>query len=452
MNILTIGLNHESAPLELRSRFAFAIDQIAPTLRGFRAAGAFGPSHPEVALLSTCNRTELYCSGRADLTESCIQWLADLGGLGREALLRHAYVLNGAAAVRHAFRVASGLDSMVLGETQILGQMKRAVREAESVGTLRATLHHMFQRSFSVAKEVRTRTEIGAHSTSLAAASVRLACEAFPDFGQTSVLFVGAGEMIRRVAAQFAARAPGRMAVANRSRERAERLASQIGAEHFSLCDLDARLGEFDIVVSCTSSRVPVIGVDCIDAAMKRRAGRRLLLIDLAVPRDIQADVGQIEAVRLYAVDDLASLVQSAGAKRRAAVEQADVLVDAGVQKFMHWLDRRATVPLMQAINARTEDWRAAELARARRRLAQGEDVEAVLDGLSRGLAQKMLHGARVELLASAGQDRVRLASTVSRMFLRCPLKSQQLDSAAISGSGVTERAVDAGVRIEYSP
>ncbi len=442
MSILAIGLNHESAPLELRSRFAFGLDQLAPTLRGFRIAGAFGPAHPEAALLSTCNRTELYCAGGAGLGEAGIQWLANLGGVDRETLLRHAYVLNGAAAVRHAFRVASGLDSMVLGETQILGQMKRAVREAEAAGTLGATLHQMFQHSFSGAKEVRTRTEIGAHSISLAAASVRLAAETFADLERVRVLFVGAGEMIERVAAHFAAKLPRTMAVANRGRARGERLAGRFGAELLRLSELARRLADFDVIVSCTASPAPVIGLRAVEDAMQRRSGRPMLFIDLAVPRDVEPGVARLDNVFLHAIDDLAVWVQAAGAKRQAAVEQAEALVDAGVRRFLHWLDRRAAVPLMQALNARTEDWQKAELLRARRRLARGENVEAVLEALSKGLAQKMLHGARAELLASAGEDRRRLASTVSRLFLRCPVRNPLFESMPGDGKDIAELAV----------
>ncbi|MBY0236458.1 MAG: glutamyl-tRNA reductase, partial [Burkholderiaceae bacterium] len=195
MSVFALGLNHNSAPLDLRGRFAFSLEQLAPTLLGFRQQMSAGRP-AEATILSTCNRTELYVAGEAGMVQPAVDWLAGIGGVGSSALMDHAYVLEGSAAARHAFRVASGLDSMVLGEPQILGQMKQAVREADQAGTVGSTLHQLFQRSFSVAKEVRSSTEIGAHSISMAAASVRLAAQLFEDLSQIKVLFVGAGEMI----------------------------------------------------------------------------------------------------------------------------------------------------------------------------------------------------------------------------------------------------------------
>ncbi|TMH01223.1 MAG: glutamyl-tRNA reductase, partial [Betaproteobacteria bacterium] len=224
MTVFALGLNHTTAPLDVRGRFAFPLEQLAPTLLGLRGALQHSRSAPEAALLSTCNRTELYVAAAdgqaASLVSPALDWLAQVGGVPREQLRAHSYISEGGAAARHAFRVASGLDSMVLGEPQILGQMKQAVREADQAGTLGRTLHQLFQRSFSVAKEVRTSTEIGAHSISMAAATVRLAAQLFEDLSEIRVLFVGAGEMIELVATHFAARTPRAMAVANRTLER----------------------------------------------------------------------------------------------------------------------------------------------------------------------------------------------------------------------------------------
>ena len=263
MTVLTLGLNHHTAAVDLRGRFAFAVDQLAPALRQLheRLAGPHAPSAPpEVALLSTCNRTELYCSpgglgaSAGAMRHAAVEWLSHIGQVSSEELLRHTYLLEDGQAARHAFRVASGLDSMVLGEPQILGQMKQAVREADTAGTLGTTLHQLFQRGFAVAKEVRTSTEIGAHSISMAAAAVRLASELFEDLGRTRVLFVGAGEMIELTATHFAARTPRAMAVANRTLERGEKLATRFGGEVMRLADLPERLHEFDAVISCTAS------------------------------------------------------------------------------------------------------------------------------------------------------------------------------------------------------
>jgi glutamyl-tRNA reductase len=431
MSVIALGLNHSTAPLDLRGRFAFAPEQLSTALHGFRER--IRPhDRPEAALLSTCNRTELYFAAAdgqpGELVRPAIEWLAAHGSISGERMLDHTYVLEDRAAARHAFRVASGLDSMVLGEPQILGQMKEAVRQAESAGTLGRTLHQLFQRSFSVAKEVRSATEIGSHSISMAAASVRLAAQLFEDLGQINVLFVGAGEMVELVATHFAARRPKAMAVANRTLERGEKLASRFGAHALRLADLPQVLHEYDAVVSCTASSLPIIGLGAVERALKARRHRPMFMVDLAVPRDIEPEVARLSDVYLYTVDDLAAVVQTAGEKRQAAVEQAEAIVDAGVQSFSHWLDQRAAVPLIQALNRQADDWRGAEMARARKLLARGEDVDHVLDALARGLTQKLLHGALAELHSTEGAQREQLAQTVSRLFLRQTSRSPEGD------------------------
>jgi len=378
---------------------------------------------PEAALVSTCNRTELYVAAPAErasvLVRPAIDWLAEQGGISGAQLLDHSYVMEDRDAARHAFRVAAGLDSMVLGEPQILGQMKQAVRLADEAGTLGTTLHQLFQRSFAVAKEVRTSTEIGAHSISMAAAAVRLAAQLFEDLRQIKVLFVGAGEMIELVATHFEAREPKSIALANRTLERGERLASRFGGEAIRLSDMPARLHEFDAVISCTASTLPIIGLGAVERALKARRRRPMFMVDLAVPRDIEPEVGQLDDVYLYTVDDLSQLVQTAGEKRQAAVQQAEAIIDAGVQSFAHWLDQRAAVPLIQALNRQADDWGQVELARARKALARGDSPEQVLEALARGLTNKMLHGTLAELHAAEGSEREQLSQTVSRMFLR---------------------------------
>lgn len=420
MSVWALGLNHTTAPLDLRGRFAFALDQIAPTLQSLRSSFSSG-RHPQVeaAIISTCNRTEIYCAADHAAIDHTVGWLAQSGGVAPALLRSHAYTLHDGDVARHAFRVASGLDSMVLGEAQILGQMKDAVRAAENAGALGSTLNQLFQRSFAVAKEVRTATEIGAHSISMAAAAVRLAGQLFEDLRQTRVLFVGAGEMIDLAATHFAAKEPKSIAIANRTLERGEKLASRFGGEAMRLADLPARLAEFDIVVSCTASTLPIIGLGAVERALKSRKHRPMFMVDLAVPRDIEPEVKALEDIYLYTVDDLAQVVQQGQANRQAAVAQAEVIIDAGVQSFMHWLGQRGTVPLIQQLNAQTDEWRAAELARARKLLAKGESVEAVLEAMSRGLTQKMLHGALAELHAGDAASREQTAQTISRLFLR---------------------------------
>jgi len=420
MSVWALGLNHTTAPLDLRGRFAFALDQIAPTLQSLRSSFATG-RHPQVeaAIISTCNRTEIYCASEHAALDHTFGWLAQSGGVAPALLRSHAYTLHDDEAARHAFRVASGLDSMVLGEAQILGQMQDAVRAAETAGALGSTLNQLFQRSFAVAKEVRTATEIGAHSISMAAAAVRLAGQLFEDLRKTRVLFVGAGEMIDLAATHFAAKEPKAIAIANRTLERGEKLASRFGGEAMRLADLPSRLAEFDIVVSCTASTLPIIGLGAVERALKARKHRPMFMVDLAVPRDIEPEVKALEDIYLYTVDDLAQVVQQGQANRQAAVAQAEVIIDAGVQSFMHWLGQRGTVPLIQQLNAQADEWRAAEMARARKLLAKGESIDAVLEAMSRGLTQKMMHGAMAELHAGDAASREQTAQTISRLFLR---------------------------------
>jgi glutamyl-tRNA reductase len=419
VTVLALGLSHTTAPLTLRGRLAFAPEELSPALQTLRSRVEQLAS--EAAIVSTCNRTELYVAGPAaqEVVVPALDWLAEHSGVQRPQLQQHSYVREDREAARHAFRVAAGLDSMVLGEPQILGQMKQAVRHADEAGTLGTTLHQLFQRSFSVAKEVRTSTEIGAHSISMAAAAVRLASQLFEDLSDIHLLFVGAGEMIELAATHFAARSPKSMTVANRTLERGERLAARFGARTLRLADLPSQLHTFDAVVSCTASTLPLIGLGAVERALKARRHRPMFMVDLAVPRDIEPEVAQLSDVYLYTVDDLSELVQTGNEKRQAAVAQAEAIIDAGVLSFAHWLDQRASVPLIQALHRQADDWAATELARARKQLARGEAVDSVLEALSRGLTHKMLHGALAELHASDGADRTALADTVERLFLR---------------------------------
>ncbi len=436
MAVWALGINHHTAPLDLRGRFAFALDQIAPTLHGLRdSLSSASGRHPgaETAIISTCNRTEIYCAAEAPALDHTLDWLAHSDGVSPALLRSHSYSLENGLVARHAFRVASGLDSMVLGEAQILGQMKDAVRAAEGAGALGTTLNQLFQRSFAVAKEVRTSTDIGAHSISMAAAAVRLAGQLFEDLTKIRVLFVGAGEMIELCTTHFAAKTPQQITIANRTLERGEKLATRFGGEVMRLADLPDHLHEFDAVISCTASTLPIIGLGAVERALKKRRHRPIFMVDLAVPRDIEPEVKALGDVYLYTVDDLATVVQTAQANRQAAVAQAEAIIDAGVQSFMHWMELRSpataaggVVPLIQQLNAQADEWRAAEIARAKKLLAKGEDVDAVLEALSRGLTQKMLHGTLAELRAGDAEMRAQTAQTVSRLFLRSQSKNGQ--------------------------
>ena len=416
MAVWALGINHTTAPLDLRGRLAFASDQIVPKLQGLRHALE---RPPEAAIVSTCNRTEIYCAGEQPAFGPTLDWLAHAGGVSPSLLRSHTYALQDGPAARHAFRVASGLDSMVLGEPQILGQLKEAVRAAQQAGSLGTTLSQMFQRSFAVAKEVRSSTAIGAHSISMAAATVRLAGQLFEDLGEVKVLFIGAGDMIELCSTHFVARKPKAIVVANRTLERGEKLAAQMGATVMRLADLPQRLHEFDAVISCTASSLPIVGLGAVERALRQRRHRPMFMVDLAVPRDIEPEVKALQDVYLYTVDDLAQVVHAGRANRQAAVAQAEAIVDAGVQSFMHWIDQRNSVPLIQQLNAQADEWRQGEIARARKLLARGDDIDTVLESMSRALTQKMLHGALTELRAGDDQARQQAGTAVQQFFLR---------------------------------
>jgi glutamyl-tRNA reductase len=415
VSVLALGLNHVSAPVSVRERVSLPEDLVRPALTALRQA--FGGAVKEAAILSTCNRTELYCAAEPHVAERLPSWLAEFNQIEAGALEPHMYLHGRDEAVRHAFRVASGLDSMVLGEPQILGQMKDAVRAAEEAGALGTLLHQLFQRTFSVAKEVRSTTAIGAQSVSMAAAAVRLAERVFGDLAQCKVLFIGAGEMIELCATHFAARQPASIVVANRTLERAENLANRFSAGTMRLADLPDRLAQFDVVVSCTASTLPLLGLGMVERATRQRKRKPMVMVDLAVPRDIEPEVSQLDDIYLYSVDDLGAVVQSGTDARRAAVVQAESIIDARVRNFMHWMQVRANVPVIRDLQTTAQSIQMLELERARRLLAKGESPEAVLEQLAHGLTQKYLHGTMTALNQSDATERQELLHWLPRLF-----------------------------------
>lgn len=414
-DVLTFGLNHQSAPVDVRERVSFPGDVLRSALDGLRAT--FQNRVSEAAILSTCNRTEIYCAAEPEVSEHIPAWLADFNKLEAGSLQPHLYRYQHNHAVRHAFRVASGLDSMVLGEPQILGQMKDAMRVANEAGSLGTLLHQLFQRTFSVAKEVRTQTAIGAHSVSMAAASVKLAERIFGDLSDTNVLFIGAGEMIELCATHFAATQPRSLTVANRTRERAESLAGQISATTMKLADLPDAISQYDVVVSCTASSLPILGLGMVEKATRARRHRPMVMIDLAVPRDIEHEAGRLPDVYLYSVDDLGRMVQTASDAREAAVVQAEAIIDTRVEHFMHWLESRANVPAILQYQQAADALNAVELDRARRALARGLDPETVIEQLAHGLSQKYMHGPLAALHNSRDTEREHLLSLLPRLL-----------------------------------
>ena len=411
MQLFTVGLNHSTAPLVVREKVVFAAENLKSALSELVRGGPVR----EAAILSTCNRTELYCVSGEPL--QALDWLAAYHSMPAQQLKPYVYSLPESEAVRHAFRVASGLDSMVVGEPQILGQLKDAVQTASQAGTLGTLLHKLFQRSFTVAKEVRTNTGIGTNVVSMAAAAVKLAGRIFPSISDQKILFIGAGEMIELCATHFAAQAPRVITVANRTLERAQQLAHRFNGQAILLRDLPEHLPEYDIVVSCTASSLPILGKGLMERVIKARRYRPVFMVDLAVPRDIEPEVASLDDVFLYTVDDLADIVRDGVDARSSAVAQAEAIIESQVGSFLHWMNARESVPVIRALREKGEDARRQELDRAFRALGRGEDPRAVLESFSQGLTNKLLHGPTQALHDAGGDDRTQLQQFIAKIF-----------------------------------
>ena len=409
--IFTLGINHHSAPLAIRERVAFGADKLGHALSDLTRERPVR----EVAILSTCNRTEIYCA--AESPDVVIDWLAHYHQVPRDELAPYVYTHNQPEAIRHAFRVASGLDSMVIGEPQILGQMKDAVRAAEENGTLGTQLHKLFQRSFSVAKEVRSTTAIGANIVSMAAAGVHLAERIFESIAEQRILFIGAGEMIELCAAHFCAQKPKQVTIANRTVERGRALAERYNGTAIRLDGLAVHLAQHDIVVSCTAAPLPIIGLGMVERAVKVRRHRPMFMVDLAVPRDIEEEVGRLDDVFLYTVDDLAQVVESGLESRQAAVVEAEDIIANRVRDFLGWLESRDTVPVIRSLRDSAERMRRHEMENALKLLAKGENPEKVLDHLSHRLTNKFLHAPTQTLNSADGHERSQLQHAAARLF-----------------------------------
>ncbi|MBI3937457.1 MAG: glutamyl-tRNA reductase [Betaproteobacteria bacterium] len=411
MQLFAFGINHDTAPLAIREQVVFHAENLVQALRDLVDQRPV----KEAAIISTCNRTEIYCANGEP--HQAIDWLAGYHRLKPQYLEPYLYQLRQEQAVKHAFRVASGLDSMVLGEPQILGQFKEAVRTAEQAGTLGLLLNKLFQRTFSVAKAVRSETDIGAATVSMAAAAVRLAERIYPGIGGRGVLFIGAGEMIDLAAAHFAARSPRLITFANRTMERAQELAERFGGRAITLNDVPGQLAAHDIVVACTASPLPIIGKGLVESAIRARKHLPMLMVDLAVPRDIEAEVGRLDDVFLYTVDDLGKIAREGMEQRRNAVADAEAIIDTQVVDFMHWIATREAVPAIRALRDVAERSRRHELERALKRIARGDDPQQVVEQLSHALTNRLLHAPTRALNQADAADREQLISLLERLY-----------------------------------
>jgi glutamyl-tRNA reductase len=411
MSLYTLGLNHQTAPLAVREQIAFSPDALGHALRDLLA----GPRVKEAAILSTCNRTEVYVHGGEP--QPVVRWLEDFHRVPKDSLTPYIYTLPREKAVTHAFRVASGLDSMVLGEPQILGQLKQAVRHAESAGSLGLVLNRLFQRTFAVAKDVRTQTDIGSASISMAAASVKLAERIFPAISDQRLLLIGAGEMIELTATHFAARHPKAITIANRTLERGKQLAERFHAEAITLNEVPEVLAKFDIVVTCTASTLPIIGKGLLERVVKTRRHAPIFIVDLAVPRDVEREAAELDDVFLYTVDDLSNIVKDNLQVRKEAVVQAEQMIATQAESFLRWLEGRSVVPTITALHGHHDQLRAAELERARRLLVNGTPPEQVLELLARGLTNKFLHAPTQALNKAGDAERAELVAMFEKIY-----------------------------------
>ena len=411
MQLTAVGVNHQTAPLSIREKLAFAAAILPDAVHDLIDSHAAR----EAVILSTCNRTELYCVGDP---ERIVEWLAAYQGLSADEIRPYLYTLGCSETIRHAFRVACGLDSMVLGEPQILGQIKDAVRVAQEQDTVDTWLNALFQKTFAVAKEVRSGTAVVENSVSMAAASVKMAEQIFPSVSKLNVLFIGAGEMIELVATYFAAKNPRLMTVANRTLPRAQELCEKLGvnAEPYLLSELPDRLQDYDVVVSSTASQLPIVGKGMVERALRQRHHMPMFMLDLAVPRDIEAQVSELDDVYLYTVDDMMNIVQTGKEARQKAAAEAEMMVEQKVHEFVEWQKSRSNVPLIRALRDEGERARRYVLDNAMKQLAKGTPPEEVLERLSVQLTNKLLHSPTHTLSKSGSKDE-NLVDAVAQIY-----------------------------------
>jgi len=388
MTLLTVGLSHNTAPLAIRERLVIPPERFRETLDRL----VHEPDVSEGAILSTCNRTEVVTVAEADNDEAIRHWLCRQRDLDPRELAPHFYVYRDRASVRHTLRVAAGLDSMVLGEPQILGQMKDAFRQARDARAAGPMLTRLFEHSFAVAKEVRSATDIGTNPVSMAYAGVRLAQRIFSDFEETSAMLIGAGDTVELTARHLAQAGLRRMVFANRSLDRAQALATRFHGYAIALSEVPAHLVEADMLLTSTAAPDWIVGLPDVRAALKRRRRRPMFMLDLAVPRDVEPAVGELEDVYLYTVDDLQGVVRENLRSRQQAALLADSMIDDRIDEFLAWLESRKAVDTITALRGQAEEQRDAVLRKAHRMLRAGKDPEEVIDYVGHNLTNKLLH------------------------------------------------------------
>lgn len=413
MAIITLGLNHQTAPISVRERLAVPQDFVINTLRRLRELQGI----EEAAILSTCNRTEFYCDVSDHSADTLVDWIAREQRVKREDFQRYLYTHRDSSTIRHMFRVASGLDSMVLGEPQILGQMKSAYQVATEAGTIGKTLGKLFQHTFSAAKKVRTDTAIGNSPVSVAFAAIRLAQRIFEDLSQQTAILIGAGETIELTARHLTESRIGELIIANRTYDRAHLLAQQFKGFAISLSELPQHLARADIVVSSTGSPLPILGKGSVESAIKARRHKPMFMVDLAVPRDIEPEVANLRDVYLYTVDDLRNTIEENMRSREEAAKQAEEIIDIEVSHFLNWLRAQGATSTIRELRAQAEQWRDEALVKALKDLNRGQDPQQTLEVLAMQLTNKLTHLPSTQLKHAGTHERHDLIAAARELF-----------------------------------
>jgi glutamyl-tRNA reductase len=413
MAFITLGLSHHSAPVEARERLAFTDSELPAALARLRALAGV----EEAAILSTCNRTEILVVAEPDLSALVIEWWRRELDAPAGLIEQFVYTHRDQAAVLHSLRVASGLDSMVVGEPQILGQMKDSFAVATQSRALGPVLSRLFQHAFAVAKVVRSRTQVGAHPVSVAYAAVQMARQIFADLGQQTALLIGAGETIQLIARHLRGQGIGRIVVANRSLERAEKLARDVHGYAIALSDLNAYLGDADLVISSTAAREHVVEQATMKQALRKRRRKPVFMIDLAVPRDLDPAIAELEDIYLYTLDDLRNVIASNLQARAEAAKQAEVLVETYSREFTRWLEGRDAGLVIRRLREQARAHRDVVMAKARRKLAAGASADEVLGFVANTLSNKLLHAPSHRLRSADSVDQALLINAARRLF-----------------------------------
>jgi glutamyl-tRNA reductase len=413
MTLLAVGINYNTAPVAIRERLAFPAESLESSLKTLRNSHKINGA----AILSTCNRTEFYYQADDNTPDTLIEWIADTKSINPKEFTPYLYRHTDSQSIRHMFRVACGLDSMVLGEPQILGQMKTAYQAAYEAGTLGKHLGKLFHHTFSAAKKVRTDTAIGSSPVSVAFAAVQLAQQIFNSLSEQTALLIGAGETIELTARHLYHNKIGRIIIANRTYDKAHALASQFNGYAIDLAELPTHLAEADIVISSTASQLPILGKGRVESAIKKRKHKPMFMVDLAVPRDIESEVAQLQDVYLYTVDDLQNTIDQNMDSRRKAAEQAEEIIDTQVEHFLSWMRSQGAQSVIKDYRLQAELTRNQVLEKALSQLNNGRNAEEVLNLLAHTLTNKLIHTPSAQIRDAGGNDRHDLVAAAREIF-----------------------------------